>query len=91
MSDGISEKLDTFSSRLRYARELRGFKRSALCEAAGLSPSHVRYLERIGKFGAREPTARALSAALNVSLAWLVLGEGDPPTRLMCPDLTATS
>ena len=70
--------LTTFGDRLRYARQFRGLNASQLGERAKLkSVSHVGILERTRAESPRIETAKALAEALNITLVWLITGEGD--------------
>lgn len=68
---------DTFSQRLKAARELRALKQTELAERARLPPSSVAHFEA----GSRKPsfdTLRRLATALEVTTDYL-LGRVDEP------------
>jgi transcriptional regulator with XRE-family HTH domain len=86
--------MDECRHRIRRAREARGLSQEQLAQTVGRS------VRSIGRFesGESEPsvaTLRLLAEALDVSLAWLLTGEGQGPTPapmpLAVPDVVATS
>lgn len=62
--------------RLRAARLKRGLTVTQLASAAGVAESSVRGWER-GRTRPRDRHAIALARALQVSAAWLLLGESE--------------
>ncbi|HEX7385991.1 MAG TPA: helix-turn-helix transcriptional regulator [Castellaniella sp.] len=68
--------MDTFASRLKYARTLRHLSQAALARKCGLSQSAIASYER----GTRKEPSKilALASALEVNAHWL--GEGQGPT-----------
>lgn len=69
----------SFATRLRFAREARGWTGKELAERAGLAQAHVWLLEHRGGERVWLRTADALARALGVTRRWLVFGEGTPP------------
>jgi transcriptional regulator with XRE-family HTH domain len=68
---------ETFQSRLRAARDLRGWSQSELAARAGMPPSSIAHFEA----GSRKPsfdTLRRLAIALEVTTDYL-LGRTDDP------------
>ncbi|NYT65726.1 helix-turn-helix transcriptional regulator [Alcaligenaceae bacterium] len=66
--------MNTFSERLRYAREQRKFSQAALAHATGLSQGAISSYET----GNRHSTKGIfkLAQVLNVNVTWLSLGTG---------------
>ena len=65
--------------RIREARELAGISARELDRLAGLSENHTSLLESVVR-DVRAETAVAVARALGVSLDWLLVGAGRPPT-----------
>lgn len=69
---------ESVCARVRFARQKRGVGSRELDRMAGLKEGHTAVIE--GRDGDLEgDTAARLARALNVSLAWLLSGEGDGP------------
>lgn len=80
----------TFAARLRVARERRGLSAAGLSDLAGLgSRAHVGMIERNPEASPTGDTAAKLAAVLEVSLAWLITGEGDSDDVLSKPKTQA--
>lgn len=71
----------SFGERVKQAREARGMSQRELSEAAGLHKSHIPLIEGGRRENVALDTARAIAAALNVSVGWLTNGEGAGPSR----------
>jgi transcriptional regulator with XRE-family HTH domain len=69
-------------SRLRAARERRGWSREALAFKAGISWSAIAQIESGRRRNARPGTLSALADALGVNLDYLVRGTSTPPPML---------
>jgi transcriptional regulator with XRE-family HTH domain len=69
-------------SRLRAARERRGWKREALAFHSGISWAAIAQIESGRRPNARPSTLLALSQALGVTLDYLVRGTSSPPPML---------
>jgi transcriptional regulator with XRE-family HTH domain len=69
-------------SRLRAAREHRGWKREALAFHSGISWAAIAQIESGRRTNARPSTLLALSGALGVTLDYLVRGTSSPPPML---------
>lgn len=65
--------------RIREARELAGISARELDRLAGLSENHTSLLESVVR-DVRAETAVAVARTLGVSLDWLLVGAGRPPT-----------
>lgn len=73
--------MDSFSSRLKFAREARGLSQLELANTIGVDPIVISRYER-GKISPHMARAEGLADALTVSLDWLIRGHGDgPPSR----------
>lgn len=68
----------TMAERLRWARICAGLTGSALAERAGITPATISRLEH-SKVEATARTLHALASALGVPMAWIWIGEGNPP------------
>lgn len=69
--------MSTLQERLQWVLEARNLAAGALSLQAGLARSHVGAILRGREISnLREPTARKLSKAANVSVAWLMTGQG---------------
>jgi len=78
---------DLFPSRLKQARELRGFSQSGLAATATLPPTSISHFEA----GTRKPSfdnLRRLADALNVTADFL-LGRVSEPEAIGGPDVLA--
>lgn len=70
--------------RVRHMRLVRGMTRARLARAAGVAPATVRRFERRGMPPkGTASTAIRLARALDVSMQWLVDGEGNPPPLML--------
>lgn len=69
---------DTFGQRLKAARELRNMTQAVLAVRSGLSQPTISCLET-GESGASVKSCAKLSIALDVSLDWLLTGNGRGP------------
>jgi len=69
------------AERLRRARQIRGLSRRGLSLQASLAQAVVGRIERGDVAEPSVTTLAKLSAALDVSLDWLVRGEGEGPVR----------
>ncbi|MDY0961767.1 helix-turn-helix domain-containing protein [Massilia sp. CFBP9026] len=78
------DKQNTFAARLRRLRKSRGLSLAALAEKVGVSAQAVHKWENGGQVDPARQTA--LARALDVSLEWILDGEGSPDDKL---DLTA--
>lgn len=65
--------------RVRQAREVRKMSQRELSDASGLHKSHIPLIEGGERPNISVPTVEALAKALNVSVGWLVNGEGEGP------------
>jgi hypothetical protein len=69
--------VSTLQERLQWVLETRNVAAGALSLQAGLARSHVGAILRGREISnLREPTARKLAKAANVSVAWLMTGQG---------------
>lgn len=81
------EEVQSVGARIRSARSVRGLGSRALDRAAGLREGHVAMIE--GRAGDIEgQTAAAIAKALDVSLEWLLSGEGEGPKAAPEPPST---
>jgi len=66
--------MDTFATRLKYARERAGLSQSELARRIGIKPQSIQYIES----GSTQKSRYTLEIAnvLGVSVEWLVYGEG---------------
>lgn len=79
--DLYSENTATFGDRLAHAREAAGFDQKKLAKSLGIKTKTIRNWED----DLSEPRANRLSmlsGLLNVSLAWLLTGEGNDTKRV---------
>jgi len=67
--------MSEFGERLKQARRLRGLTQEKLARLADLSVNTVIKLET-AVYQPRPETARKLARALDVSVLWLLFGEG---------------
>lgn len=77
-SDWFSEESATFGDRLAGAREAAGMKQADLAKRLGIKVKTLRHWEE----DLSEPRANRISmlaGLLNVSLSWLMTGNGDGP------------
>lgn len=74
------ESLNSPWDRLRWARLAANISARELDRLAGLAEGHTALLEAGKKNDIEMRTAKKLKSALGVTLDWLVIGEGDPPT-----------
>ena len=77
----FSEEAATFGDRLAAAREDAGLSQKALAERLGVKEATMTAWENDMK----EPRAnrlQMLSGMLNVSIAWLLTGQGEGPTEV---------
>ncbi len=65
----------TLGSRLRRARQHRGWTQDQLAAESGVGIATIRRAEG-GQFEPRQETARRLATALRVRVAWLTSGDG---------------
>ncbi|QDQ88180.1 helix-turn-helix domain-containing protein [Alcaligenaceae bacterium SJ-26] len=77
--------MNTFGSRLRHARKLRGLTQQQLARIAGLSQSAVGNYESDQRHSSR--ALIALASALNIDPRWLDSGRGTPPGSQQPPPL----
>jgi transcriptional regulator with XRE-family HTH domain len=77
-----SKRRTTLGERLKHAREIRGLGSRETDRAAGLTEGHVAVIESAKRAGKPidSTTATSLAHALELSLEWLLTGEGDAPT-----------
>ena len=78
--DWYSDERATFGDRLTFAREAAGLTQADLAGRLGVEAERVAGWEA----DTDEPRANRLqmmSGMLGVSLAWLLTGEGEPPTE----------
>jgi len=66
--------MDTFATRLKYARERAGLNQSELARRIGIKPQSIQHIES----GSTQKSRYTLEIAnvLGVSVEWLVYGEG---------------
>jgi transcriptional regulator with XRE-family HTH domain len=65
-----------FSERLSQAIEMCPLKGKEIAERAGIDPGYLSNLKQGKRAAPSGPVAKALAAALDVSVQWLVAGEG---------------
>jgi transcriptional regulator with XRE-family HTH domain len=71
----------TMGARLRAARTLRGLTQEALASAIKTSTFSVSKYERGELTNPQTDTLCGIARVLGVSLDWLVLGEGNGPSK----------
>lgn len=67
--------MNTFSNRLKHARQLLGYTQLELARASGLSQSAIASYESGNRHSSR--SLRPLASALKVSFDWLDTGKGE--------------
>ena len=70
----------TLADRLRLVRSYSEASARKISAVAGLSPSHVGYLETTAHANPEARTLEALARVFGVTVGWLLNGEGKPPT-----------
>lgn len=92
MSDWFSEERATFGDRMAGAREAAGMTQEELARRLGVKLATVRAWED-DRSEPRANRLQMLAGMLNVSLMWLLTGQGDgipdPETPSPDPDLSA--
>lgn len=73
-------ELEDLAARLTWVRELSGLSCEALSLRAGLAKSHVRLIECRKRRRIDIITAQKIATVLGIAWAWLLSGEGEPPT-----------
>lgn len=69
------------AKRLQWAREAAGMSQRRLAKLADLGDATVRHLETEHTSNIELRTAQKIAGVLGCSVAWLMLGEGDPPSE----------
>jgi transcriptional regulator with XRE-family HTH domain len=69
------------AARLAWARGVSGLSAYALSRKAGLAKSHVSLIEARIRRKIEMGTAQSIAAVLGIDWAWLLSGEGAPPTE----------
>ena len=77
----VDLEFEDLAARVRWARERSGLSAEALSLKAGLAKSHVRLIERGTRRRIDIVTAQKIASALGIAWAWLLSGEGEPPTE----------
>ena len=67
----MSERITTFSDRLKIGMKEKGFKAVDLAKRSGVSESIISNY-RAGRFKASQDNTQKLAEALNVSISWLM-------------------
>lgn len=75
-SDQFNETVATFGDRLEAAREAKGLTVEGLAEKIGVEPSRVEAWENDAD-SPRANRIQILAGLLNVSMVWLLSGEGN--------------
>lgn len=75
------DKLTTFAQRLKHLRKARGLSLAALGEKMGVSAQAVHKWEQGGQIESYRQLA--LARALDVSIEWIVYGDGEASDRLL--------
>jgi len=70
-----------FGTRMRAARLERGITQKALAEAGGITPASLNLLEKGRNKMVRADVAIRMADAMNVSVRWMVTGEGPTEAR----------
>jgi transcriptional regulator with XRE-family HTH domain len=73
--------MEPFGKRLRAARLERGITQKALAEFGGITPASLNLLEKGRNKMVRADVAIRMADAMNVSVRWLVLGDGPAESR----------
>lgn len=73
--------MKTLGQRLKWAREAAGLSTRELDARARLTPGHTNAIESGRRLDPSTSTTRALAHALDISLDWLVDGEGPTPNE----------
>ncbi|MEL6196278.1 MAG: helix-turn-helix transcriptional regulator [Pseudomonadota bacterium] len=74
--DDFSDRAATFGDRMAYAREAQGLTQSQLARQLGLRVDSVRNWEA-DRAEPRANRLQMLAAFLNVSIVWLLTGQGE--------------
>lgn len=72
---------EDLAARLAWARSVAGLSAYALSVKAKLAKGHVLLIETHVRRNIDVKTAQSIAAVLGISWAWLLSGEGDPPTE----------
>ena len=72
--------MDTLGSRLQICRKMvEKLSAEELARLAGLSASHVRFIEANKKPGAAGTTLHGIAEVLGITVDWLIAGKGESP------------
>lgn len=71
----------SIAKRLQWARETAGMSQRRLAKLAELGDATVRHLETGVASNIELRTAQKIAGALGCSVAWLMLGDGEPPSE----------
>ena len=76
--DDFSDETSTFGDRLAYARDALGFDQAQLAHRLGIKAQTLRNWEE-DRSEPRANKLQVLAGLLNVSMIWLLTGQGDAP------------